>query len=376
MAGEEALDTSPADAEPSLADSLANAWDEMSDDEGGGEQAAASASADTPAAAEDEPTEPDAAAQPQGEDSGDPEGDPEPQAATDEPGDEAQETDDAPIEATAHWSAEDRAAFERLPPDGQRLLLDRHRSMEADYTRKTQELAPLRKAYEPLKASAERLGITEAESVQRLVAAQQAFETSPLQATQWIANQYIQTPEQARAVIESLAQKHGLKLGEQRADNDDQDALVDPEVARLNEQVSRLSARLEQGEQSAATQQRQQAQAAVDAFREAKDESGNLKHPHFDKVRAAMGALVTSGVATDIEDAYARAVRADPELYQEQAEALVTQTKQQQTAAARKAAADAKRRALPRSGKAAPAKPKPANITDEMSQLWDSMTTA
>jgi hypothetical protein len=47
----------------------------------------------------------------------------------------------APAESSgppAHWSAEDKSTFSKLPPEGQEFLLRRHRDMEADYTRKTQ----------------------------------------------------------------------------------------------------------------------------------------------------------------------------------------------------------------------------------------------
>jgi hypothetical protein len=42
------------------------------------------------------------------------------------------------IQAPQHWSAEVKADFERLPPEGKAILLKRHQEMEADYTRKSQ----------------------------------------------------------------------------------------------------------------------------------------------------------------------------------------------------------------------------------------------
>jgi hypothetical protein len=41
-------------------------------------------------------------------------------------------------QAPDHWSAEDRAVFERLPPDAKQMLQRRYSEMEADYTRKSQ----------------------------------------------------------------------------------------------------------------------------------------------------------------------------------------------------------------------------------------------
>jgi len=45
------------------------------------------------------------------------------------------------LEPPAHWSEEKKEVFRRLTPEAQRFLLDRHREMEGDYTRKTQLLA-------------------------------------------------------------------------------------------------------------------------------------------------------------------------------------------------------------------------------------------
>lgn len=44
-------------------------------------------------------------------------------------------------QAPGHWSAEDKATFAKLPPEGQAFLLKRHGEMEAAYTRASQEHA-------------------------------------------------------------------------------------------------------------------------------------------------------------------------------------------------------------------------------------------
>ncbi len=377
-------DGDAANAGPTLADDLDDAWDSMT--------AASDAEAGEPSA--DDPSNDEqttSAAQPSDEDSGKLDGDLEDTGAEDDPTDppepsgEAQtddvpNDDDAPIEAPAHWPADDRETFDELPAKGQEFLLRRHHEMEADYTRKTQELAPLRKAYEPIKAMAERAGLSEAEGVQRLVAAQQSLDRDPIAALQWIANGYIQNAEQAQTVINAIAGKHGITLGEQRntQDFDGQDDVldVDPQVARLNQQVTQLTARVTQTEEQAANEQRQQAQAAVDAFRDTKDESGNPKYPHFDQVRDTMGALLVNGIAADMADAYQRAVRADPNLYQQQTDASAEEAKKRQQAEARKRAADAKRKTLPRSSRKGTTAPQPETTADELSEVWDKLSGA
>jgi hypothetical protein len=51
-------------------------------------------------------------------------------------------------EPPAHWSAEHKKLFGDLAEPAKAFVLDRMRSMEADYTRKTQDVASLRKEYE------------------------------------------------------------------------------------------------------------------------------------------------------------------------------------------------------------------------------------
>ena len=66
----------------------------------------------------------------------------------------AQPTGEQPAATTAlqphaRWSDADKAAFGQLPPEGQKLLSEVHGRLEADYTRKTQELADHRRQIEP-----------------------------------------------------------------------------------------------------------------------------------------------------------------------------------------------------------------------------------
>jgi hypothetical protein len=75
-----------------------------------------------------------------------PEGEAAPEQAP-SPSEETQETDQehpAPAQPgqaaqpPSNWSAEDRANFEKLPPEGQQFLLRRHSEMESDYQKRVQ----------------------------------------------------------------------------------------------------------------------------------------------------------------------------------------------------------------------------------------------
>jgi hypothetical protein len=63
---------------------------------------------------------------------------------------EGSEPDDQTITAPQSMSAKDRETFYALPPENQRWISDRVKAQEADYTRKTMEVAEQRKIYDKL----------------------------------------------------------------------------------------------------------------------------------------------------------------------------------------------------------------------------------
>lgn len=61
------------------------------------------------------------------------------------------------LEAPAHWSEADKAAFKAQPREAQEFLINRHREMESGFNKKFQALAEERKRIEPLAFLDERL---------------------------------------------------------------------------------------------------------------------------------------------------------------------------------------------------------------------------
>ena len=147
------------------------------------------------------------------------------------------------------------------------------------------------------------------QGIAMLVNAQQQLTQNPAVALTQLIRQYGQQP----GVIDNV-------LSQFRQEPSD-DSYADPELTALKTQVSTLQDHLNQQNQ---TQQNQQlaaqqqaisdAQAAIDDFAQATDDSGNLKHPHFEEVRDDMQAMFTSGLATDLETAYESAIWSRPEL--------------------------------------------------------------
>ncbi len=68
-----------------------------------------------------------------------------------EPATEFSEPDkSAALAPPANWKTSDKEIFNTLPEPAQKFLLDRHKAMEADHTRKTQAIAEFRREYEPV----------------------------------------------------------------------------------------------------------------------------------------------------------------------------------------------------------------------------------
>jgi hypothetical protein len=223
--------------------------------------------------------------------------------AEDDTDSEPEKADEPPLTAPEHWPDADKAKFDVMPREAQAWALDRYKSMTADYTRKTQELAqerqqrqPLEQVMAPLRESLQARGVTEADYVGRLVEADRRLQNNPVEAIQWLAQQ----------VGVDLAT---LEPGEQQ--------YADPQIAALQSRVDQLTNHLTEQERLATETRSSELGNQIESFRNKTDDAGTPLYPHFDTVRTTMGSLIQAGQAQGMEDAYAKAIRLDDALYQE-----------------------------------------------------------
>ena len=208
-----------------------------------------------------------------------------------------------PVEAPARWNADDKAAFEALPHDAKERLLRLNKGMEADYTRKTQEAAEIRRHAEPLlqavspfneylTAVGQQLGAQPAQLVHNLIATEYMLRTG--------------TPEQKAAALAKIAASYGIApqpMG--TADGQQPQATQpDPYVNHLYQQFPAIDSRLARLEQTDSQYQNERIALQVESFQTAKGPDGQLKHPYFEDVRPHMAALMQSGQAQTMEEAY------------------------------------------------------------------------
>lgn len=87
---------------------------------------------------------------------------------------------------------------------------------------------------------------------------------------------------------------------------------ADPNVTALQRKVAELEKDASQRGQAEEQELERQALKAINDFKGAKDDKGNLLRPHFDAVSQAMGPMLKAGM--DLERAYKAAVASDDKL--------------------------------------------------------------
>jgi hypothetical protein len=231
--------------------------------------------------------------------------------ADDEPDAELEETDEAEEEAPQlealepmnHWPAEFKDDFASMEPEAQHFMMRRYKEMEADYTKKTQGVAALRKRSEaldeilaPHRDKFARAGMDDVAAVRQLMAANEFLQKDPQNAIAWLANQY------------------GVNVGAIGDDPAAEDEYADPQVKALQQQVNQLTGFIQNQQTQQQQSVQQSTQSLIDQFAAETDANGNPAYPHFEKVRSVMGTFISNGNAPDLKSAYEMAVYADPEL--------------------------------------------------------------
>jgi hypothetical protein len=212
-----------------------------------------------------------------------------------------------PVQAPQHWSESDRSTFSKLNAEGQAFLLRRHKEMEADYTRKTQENAEavkigstaMRNMDPAIQAEIRAAGITPDKFVENLIGYHRLSVQNPV------------------LLIRSLTERFGLDPA-QVFSNVKQPAPApkqpeDPISARLQQLENFVSTEVRTREES----MRSNAQQTVEQFSSEKDATGSPVRPHFEKVRTVMAKLMSVDPDLDLPTAYDVAVFRDPELRQD-----------------------------------------------------------
>lgn len=295
-------------ATPSMEDTMSAVWDKMNPTRDDGGKFAATTS--------DKPEGAETAAEVK------------PEENNDQPLDKAPEPAKPAIEAPNSWSAEMKAKFTSLPPDAQEYIAQREREAHAAITQKGEQI----KAFEPIRQTLDqhrevfvKNGVSEAEGVQRLFAADRFLQEQPVEAIQWLANHYGVDLRQ-------------FSTGTQQPDQSQQPS---SEVIQLRRELAEIKNSLTARERS-----EQQAQTATVAQAIEKFASEN---PYFAEVEEELMGLIPVIRSKEpglnhsevLKKAYDRAVYANPDVRQrlqaDQQKAAEEKRKAEEAEAVRKA---------------------------------------
>ena len=222
------------------------------------------------------------------------------------------------LDAPDYWDDERKQAFESLPTtEAKESFISTVRNLERGYQKKFDNIADISKEYDqivgimqPFDSELNSRGQTRTDAIRNLVSAQQLLTQNPAQGLSQLVQQF--GGQQAQAIVQQLAQQYGVSPQEASSQ-----AYADPEIQALQSQVGQLTNHLRQNENNALSQRTTEARNQINLFAEAQDENGKKLHPHFDKVEQVMGKMITQGIASDMDDAYDRAVYQEPSIRSE-----------------------------------------------------------
>ena len=140
------------------------------------------------------------------------------------------------------------------------------------------------------------------------------------------------TPEQKIQMFHRLAQDYGVNLNQSNEPQQPVDAYTQQlmqQLYQVNQEVSSIKGRFEMEEQ-------QRLNNEIERVRSNKE-----RFPHFDMVREEMAQLLELGKASDLETAYAKAVRLNDEVWAVEQERLLSSAKKQASQAQQVAKAKA-----------------------------------
>lgn len=183
------------------------------------------------------------------------------------------------INAPNSYKQEYKDSFNQLPTEWQKYLSSREKEVEQGLSRARNQYSWVDKVYNDRKDALAAQGYNSAQDyINDLVLISDALNKDPT------------------ATIDLLKQNYGVN-----ATGSQQDNALQRQLTALQEKVLQQQNFLQQ-------QEAQRVKSELDAFVNAKDESGNLKHAYFDDVKEEMRKLFAAGLVNNFDEAYNRAI--------------------------------------------------------------------
>jgi hypothetical protein len=240
--------------------------------------------------------------------------------AQDQPDPAAQQRDSNRV--PEHWSAELKADFAKLPPEGQNILLRRHQEMEADYTRKSQANAQAVQAVNAITPVFQDPDIVRGMQEAGLNAVQVIHDWGRL-----FKGAVSQNPRDRATVLYEMAERMGFDPAKIFAPSRPPvslppEAEQDPKVrffaelqGRTNSDLQALRAELQSFKQAETQRLEEEAvkvtRGSIDAFADEKGPDGKLLRPYFDYLLPRITDAFRLNPNRDLNKTYEEACWAD-----------------------------------------------------------------
>ena len=226
-----------------------------------------------------------------------------------------------------HWSQADKDFFAGKSEEDKAWLMGRYKDMEADYTRKSQSVAPILNTLSPYQGYFNQIGVTPEVYIDALAKTE--------------ATLRLGTQQEKMAMIRSLALDYGIiKDGQElplgggapaapQADPRDPYGLGDapvngaasPENQALEDRVNRMERAAQMANRDNMEAARVEGQQSIDSFIAEKNGDGTIKNKYFDRVVPQLTALANieraSGRVPILSDLYDKAIWADASIRKE-----------------------------------------------------------
>lgn len=235
---------------------------------------------------------------------------------------ETPQPQEKPIEPHANWSKEAKDNFAKLDKQSQTFLLDREKSMQADYTRKTQEIAALKRDYEPVdklftpyKDQMKASGQTPHSLIEGWANVEKALMNGKgVDVIRGIIQGYKLNPQD---IISALSPSQRQQPAAGTPPIQPQAAFqLPPEIAAKLQKIDQFESRFAADDKARVNAEIAKVSQSIEDFKSEKDGSGNALHPHFDELEQDMAVLAqvmkVQGKTPALSDLYEKAVYANP----------------------------------------------------------------
>ena len=251
--------------------------------------------------------------------------------------DEPQVEEEPPVwrRPPASWKKDYHEVWQKADPKMQEYAWQREEQMRAGVEpllSKAQFADAMQEAISPYMQTIQGLGLSPDKAVAALMDADHKLRNSD--------------PQTKLQYFQQLAQSYGINLGALQGQQGQMpQQTVDPTVYALQNELNKVRGEVMGWKQQQEMMENQTLLNEINQF--------SLKAEHFEDVRPAMIHLLQSGMAQTLDEAYDKAIRLDPNLFDQvtkaqQAEAAAKQAKEQNRAAkAARAAAVSVRSATP-----------------------------